>query len=232
MSKRQWKTPLYWTIVGILLGEALSMLISGSTYPQLTPTLLAIAVLFALEEIVHTIKRRRRLQLLTLAGLVFVLSAMTVWPEIGRIIDRSPNLEIHYHGQKLQGRPIMLAKSCAPASPIQPDMCIDQNYPNNFDLFGIAVFADGSVKAHYALAEFSTKVTVPSLSWSCWKPVDTAGTQYGCFLNEMIIPARLQVAIEPFYGTPLPSPQMDVTVSVFYGPSKTARATFVVRTPK
>jgi len=230
MSKRNWRTPLCWAIVGAALCEALNLLIFGGADPRWMPVLLATSLSFALQEIVHTDKRKLHLQLLTLVISIIGMGAMTKWPQIGRIIDHSPNLEIYYHGQKLDGQSVTLAKSCIPASSVQPDMCIDQNYPNNFDLFGMAMSADGSVEEHDVLVDFSTKVTVPSPSWSCWKPANTEGTEYNCFLNKQVVPAQLQVEIEPFYGTPLPSPEMHVTVRVFYG-SKMTRATFALRTP-
>jgi len=216
--------------VGVALGAALPMLIFGGADARWMPVLLAISLLFALQEIFHTDRRRRLFQSLTLVGLIIVLGTLKVWPQIGRIIEHSPNLEIYYHGQKLHGQSVTLAKSCIPASPVQPDMCIDQNYPNNFDLFGMVMLADGSIEAHDVLLDFSSKVTVPSPGWSCWKPANTEGTEYSCFLNKQVVPAQLQVQIEPFYGTPLPSPEMHVTVRVFYG-SKMTRATFALRTP-
>jgi hypothetical protein len=140
-----------------------------------------------------------------------------------------PSLNIFYHGQKLDGQTVTLAKSCIPASSIQPDMCIDNNYPDHFGIFGVGMLADKSVEATYVRLNFSNKVTIPPNDY-CWRSNNLEGTDYGCSLNREIIPAQLLSAVLGFSGTPPPAPEMVVTMKVFYG-STVALATFKLKTP-
>jgi hypothetical protein len=135
-----------------------------------------------------------------------------------------------YHGEKLDGKTVILEKSCIPASPVQPNMCIDQNHPGMFDLFGIAMVADSSVEAHDVVLTFSHKTYPYQTGHQDWMATKTDAREYSYFLDREIVPAHLPVELPTFYGVPIPSPRTDIMVRVFYG-DKIAQSKFTLQAP-
>ena len=72
------------------------------------------------------LKRRYKATFLGLAAIVLCLN---VWQGMRAM---PPSLKLLYHGQPLDKQTVTLARSCIPASSIQPDMYIDNNYPDAF----------------------------------------------------------------------------------------------------
>jgi len=132
-----------------------------------------------------------------------------------------------YRGSNLNKQSVTLERSCVPAS--TPKMCIDSpNFPNNFVLLAMGMLSPNAVEVHDVLLTFSSKVSwsVPG-SITCWMPINLEGTEYRCLVDQK----TAALAIEPFFGTPLPSPEMKVTVKVFYG-NDSSQATFTLRVPR
>lgn len=76
MPRAPWKTPLYWTVAGVTFGLALTISILGGADRRWIPALSAIAVLFALPEIVKNEGRRRAVTVITMLTCVFSLVEM------------------------------------------------------------------------------------------------------------------------------------------------------------
>jgi hypothetical protein len=80
-GEKPWKTPLLWTLVGVALSGAFGVLIFGGADPRWIPLLVALAIVFALPELVKNTDRRRKWQLATMITALGIAVLLPLRPD-------------------------------------------------------------------------------------------------------------------------------------------------------
>jgi hypothetical protein len=218
------------TLVVVLLGMALTLPVWFKAL--LLPAIVGGIFLF-IRKSVWTANWKRlhqtlaTLMLTALVGFVGVSQLTAEWR------NEHSEIVLYYLGKELDGQTVVLTKQIVPASVVQPRMFVDPNYTANFEITGIAMRKnyEPSANVQWVCLDFPTKITIPSVGSSyLWQPGNDEGTQFCYFFNglERVTP-ELMISTPPFYGTPVPSEGMKVTMRVYY--DRLAQATFTIRAP-
>lgn len=158
---------------------------------------------------------------------VFFVAGIAEWR------NEHPRIAFQYGGKALDKQTVTLSESC-PQVQIQllTNMCTDSNSPNNFNIVAIKMVSDKLVPLHEARLYFSPGVIMPSGVYTSWQQLNQEGTMYGYEYPPFTLPAGQSLDVPQFIGTPLPTPQTRVTLTVTYGDSMTSKAEFTLRAPE
>lgn len=219
------------TLLVVLLDMAIPSLPLWFRVLLLLPIILVVRW-FAMKSV--WIRKWSRIQRIALSLVLFTVIASLA---IAQWRNEHPTVVLEYGSKPLDKQTVTLVNPCPKVQiQLQASMCIDSNYPNNFNLFAIKMVSDTPVQLHEARLEFSPGLLpMPTIS-GAWQQLNQEGTEYGYEYEltiPVILPANQPLDLPPFLlGTPLPSPETRITVRVTYGDSLTTKATFTLKRPE